>query len=578
MPSFGKDVTILSVKSCSIPANFSGGNALTHPVTYVIGHKNPDTDSICSAIAYARLKERLTGQPFRPKRAGQLNEETRYVLRRFGVEAPGFVDTLEPRVADLPLRETGSLRPDMTLKQAWEEMQAREWDSLPVVADGQVQGMVASGDIACAYMAGQDLHALSASGADCRSILETLDGQLLTGGIESRFTHGKVVIATSDPVSMAQEIQPGDLVILGNREKAQRAAIEAGGQWLVVCGGAEIAQSVQTLAAEQGCILIVSPYDSYTVARLIQQAMPVRHVMRREKLTFFREDDFVEEARSMMARQRFRCFPVLDRAGNYAGLISWQDLLALEKRKVILVDHNERSQAVGGIDFAEVLEVIDHHRIGSTVETLHPVYFRNMPLGCTATIITMMYQENDIKLDGTTAGLLLAAIISDTLAFRSPTSTPTDRKIAKKLAKRADVEIDELAVAMFQAGSQLEGKSEEELLYQDFKAFQADPYHIGVGQVSTLGEEAREDLCRRMLPHLAQLRQRSHLDVVFFMLTDIMDESTLLLYEGEGGEEIVREAFHVDCAGGMARLPGVLSRKKQTVPSILSAIQRMENQ
>ncbi|MCD8147184.1 MAG: putative manganese-dependent inorganic diphosphatase [Clostridiales bacterium] len=550
---------------------------MNHAVTYVIGHKNPDTDTICSAIAYARLKEILTGRRFVPKRAGQLNGETRYVLRRFGVKSPGYLDTLEPRVSEIQIQETGSLTPELTLKEAWEQMQAQGADTQPVVVDGAVRGMVSAGDIACFYLAEQNLRALSASGARCRSIVDTLNGTLLLGEPERPFAQGQVIIATDSPARLAGQVQPGDLVITGDRPEVQRAALEAGAGWLVVCGGAAVAPDVLELAKGRDCVLLSTPCDSYAAARLVTQAVPVGHIMRTENLVSFREDEFVADIQSVMSRRRFRWFPVTDRNGGYVGLISRRDLMNLEKRQVILVDHNEKSQAVDGIGFAEVTEVIDHHRIGSTIETIHPVYFRNEPLGCTATIIAMLYKENDVKLDKTTAGLLLAAILSDTLAFRSPTSTPEDRKIAKKLAKRADVEIDELAMAMFQAGSCLDGKSEEEIFFQDFKTFQADPYRIGVGQVSTLGEEARDALCRRMQPQMAQVRARSRLDVVFLMLTDIMDESTLLLYEGEGGEEIVRQAFHVDCADGIARLPGVLSRKKQTVPSILAAIQRMEN-
>lgn len=549
---------------------------MRHAVTYVVGHKNPDTDSICSAIAYARLKEVLTGLPHLPMRAGQLNEETRYVLRRFHTEPPAFLDTLEPRVSDIPLQSTGSLRPDMTLKEAWEQMTREEQDTQPVVAQGVMQGLVTVGDIALAYLTEGDRFA--DAGVRCESLVRTLDGQLLSGDGTRSFTRGKVVIATSRPEAMAQQVAEGDLVILGDQEQAQRAALDAGGSWLVICQNAPVAPSLLSRARDSHRVVITTPHDSYTAARLIHQSIPVGHIMRRSPLITFRQEDFVADIRGVMTKQRFRCFPVLDRAGGCVGLLYRRDLLNLEKRQVILVDHNEKAQAVDGIAFAEVTEVIDHHRIGSTIETMHPVYFRNMPLGCTATIIAMMYHENDCKPDRATAGLLLSAILSDTLAFRSPTCTSTDRKIAKKLAKRANVNMDELAYAMFQAGSRLEGKSEEELLYQDFKTFLAGPYRIGVGQLSTLGEESRDALRRRMLPYMARVRASSRLDVIFLMLTDIMDESTLLLCEGEGGEKIVREAFRVDCDNGTARLPGVLSRKKQTVPSILTAIQRMDSQ
>lgn len=548
--------------------------------TIVIGHKNPDTDSICSAIAYARLKTALTGEEYRPMRCGRVNQETDYVLSTFGVPYPDYIDTLEPRVSDVTMRHTDGVHTETSLLRAWDKMQESNLRTLPILNEEQhLVGLVTQGDLARNSMEDHAATALSNSCVRISNIVDTLGGELVVGNLDDVFDEGSVCIAAASEGIFAQFVTTNSMVIMGNRSGALLSAIENGAKWLIVClcQGEEVSKLIKMLAEENHCVIIVTPYDTFKVAHLINLSMPVRHVMRSSReLVSFHANDFVNDIRQIMTKRRIRYFPVLDNEQRFVGLISQRNLLDMQRQKVILVDHNEKTQTVDGIDSAEISEIIDHHRIGG-IQTMNPVLFRNMPLGCTATIITMIYRENHVEIDPQTAGLLCSAILSDTLAFRSPTCTPVDKMTAKELAVIAGIDTEEHARNMFSAACRTEDKTEEELFYQDFKTFSADELKFGIAQISVIGQENMEKLRARMLPYMVKVKERSHLDMVFLMLTDIMEEYTQLLYLGEGSQEVVQEAFNVVANGGSAILPGILSRKKQTMPSILMAIQRLND-
>lgn len=546
---------------------------------FVIGHKNPDTDSICSAIAYANLKNKLAGKDiYIPKRAGHTNRETKFVLKTFGLKKPGYVDTLEPRMRDVSMRHTTGIDAETSLKRAWEQMNEENLRTLPVYRNGELVGLITQGDIARSMMEEHASTALSSSCVSCQNILDTLDGKLLVGNPDAKFCEGRVAIGAANPEVMTQYIQEKSMVIMGNRSDAQISALERGADWLIVCLGSEVFESIKKLAAQNGCNIIVTPYSTYKTARLINQSMPVRHVMYSGDIISFHEWDFVKDARKTMTKKRLRYFPVLDKDGGLMGLISQRNLLDMAKQKVVLVDHNEHDQSVDGIEAAEVIEVIDHHRIGG-LTTVGPVYFRNQPLGCTSTIIAMMYRENDIEIEPAMAGIMCSAILSDTLCFKSPTCTPLDQKIARELAAIAGIDPEAHATKMFQAGSQINDKNEEEIFYQDFKTFSVEGFQLGVGQVTVIGAEMVEDLKNRMLPFMGQILERTHLDMVYLMLTDIMKETTTLLYVGDSKKinipEVVSNAFGVEAGESYAELPNVVSRKKQMVPGLTIAIQQM---
>ena len=547
--------------------------------TIVIGHKNPDTDSICSAICYANLKSILTGNEHIPGRAGQVNPETKFVLDYFGAEAPMEVRSVKTQVKDIEIRDTQGVNKNISLKKAWNLMTDESVVTLPAVTEDQLlEGIITVGDITYSYMNVYDSAILSKACTPYSNIIETLEGAMLVGNEDGVFSEGKVLIAAANPDMMEYYIEKGDLVILGNRYESQLCAIEMEASCIIVCEGAGVSMTIKKLAQERGCTVMTTPYDTYTAARLINQSMPIRYFMTTEKIITFDRDDFIDDVKEIMASKRHRHFPILDKNGKYRGMISRRNLLGARGKNVILVDHNEKNQAVDGIENANILEIIDHHRLG-TVETMGPVFFRNQPLGCTATIVYQMYKENDVEIDKKTAGLLCSAIISDTLLFRSPTCTPVDQAAAMKLAEIAEVNVEELASQMFAAGSKLKGKSEAEVFYQDFKKFSAGKLTFGIGQITSLNADELDALKDRLLPYMEKARTEEKMDMLFFMLTNILSESTMLLCVGQGAVQLVGEAFHIaleESTGqeGAVALPGVVSRKKQLVPSLMLAAEQ----
>jgi manganese-dependent inorganic pyrophosphatase len=547
--------------------------------TLVIGHRNPDTDSICSAVCYANLKRAVTGEEYIPARAGHVNGETRFVLDYFGMEEPALVEDVRTQVRDIEIRKTKGVADNISLKRAWNIMQENNVVTIPAVReDGTLEGLITVGDITKTYMNIYDSSILSKANTQYSNIIETLEADLVIGTADAYFSQGKVLIAAANPDLMEFYIEPHDLVILGNRYESQLCAIEMGADCIIVCEGAGVSMTIKKIAQERGCTIIATTYDTYTAARLINQSMPISYFMTREHLITFESDDYIDEIRDVMANKRHRDFPILDKDGRYLGMISRRNLLGAKGKRVVLVDHNEKNQAVAGIENAEIMEIIDHHRLG-TIQTMSPVFFRNQPLGCTATIIYQMYQEAGVKVEPKIAGLLCSAIVSDTLLFRSPTCTSMDEMAARSLAEIAGIEIEKYAMEMFGAGSNLKGKSDEEIFYQDFKRFTSGKIAIGVGQITSLNGDELESIRPRVIHYMENARQENSLDLVFFMLTNILTESTDLICEGNGALQLAEKAFHTepDESGEqtepLVRLPGVVSRKKQLIPALMLAEQ-----
>ena len=541
---------------------------------YVIGHKNPDTDSICSAIAYADLRQKVTGQVHEAKRAGHVNDETAYVLDRFGVEAPKLLTDVRLQVRDLDIHEMPGLKPNASIRDTWERMRQEQAKTLPIVKDDELVGVVSTGDIAKSYMDVYDSEILSKARTQYRNIVKTLDGTMITGNEHGYFMRGKVAIGASSPNLMEEFIEKDDLVILGDLEEAQACAVNIDASCMVICKDAEVSPKLIQKAKEQSIVIIQTPYDTFTTARLINQSIPVKFYMTSGPLTMFRMNDYVDDIKDIMAKKRFRDFPILDRHGRFKGFISRRRFLGASKKKVILVDHNERSQAVDGIEEAEIIEIIDHHRLGD-IETVSPITFRNQPVGCTATIINQMYEENEIEVPREIAGLLCGAIISDTLLFRSPTCTPLDERTAKKLAKISDIDLEQMAQEMFNAGSNLKGKSAEDICFQDFKQFTVNDTIFGVGQITSMSKEELAAIRDMMTEHLPKVLEAHNLNMIYFMLTDILAESTELLCVGTGARGIALRAFDLPDNAKSLILKGVVSRKKQLIPVLVETMQQM---
>ena len=538
---------------------------------WVVGRKNPDTDSICAAISYAYLKNQSGDKKtYVAKRAGAVNEETRYVLERFGVEEPPLVSYAGAQIKDINIRKTAGVSNQISLKRAWELMKKLEVVTLPVTNQfGKLEGVIVTKDIATSYMDVLDNCVLSKARTQYKTIAETIDGEVYAGNEHAHFVRGKVVIATSNPEYMADYIEDDDLVILGDREEAQMQAIRSNASCIIIGGGLEVAEEVKKLAEKRDCVIITTPFDTFSVARLINQSMPIKQYMTRRELVTFDIDDYVDDVKDVMSRVRHRDFPVLGSNGNYVGMISRRNLMNMQKKQIILVDHNEKSQAVDGIGEAEILEIIDHHRLGS-LETVSPVYFRNQPLGCTSTIIYQMYQEQRVEIPKEIAGLLLSAIISDTLMFRSPTCTPFDKGVAKRLAEIADVDIEDHAKKMFRAGSDFKNKTTEEIFYQDFKIFHTEDCDFGVAQISAMSGEELEQIGEQLRPFLPQVLGEKRLNMVYVMLTDILEESSKIIFAGEDAGKILAHAFKKQEDADGILLDGIISRKKQMIPTLMN--------
>lgn len=539
---------------------------------FVIGHKNPDTDSICSAIAYAQLKNKLNEGKFAAKRAGEINNETKFVLEYFGVSLPEFTGHVGTQVSDVTIKSTPPISREFSLKKAWNTMRDLGDATMPVVQEGKLEGIISVKDIATANMDVYETHILATSHTSYKNILETIDGKMIVGDERDIVTKGKILIGAANPDLLESFVDEGDIVITGNRFESQLCGIEMNAGCIVVCMGAPVSKTIQKLAMENNCKIISTPHDTYMTARLMSQSTPVGYFMRKEGLISFQKDDFISDIKTVLAKIRHRDFPVLDHDGNYCGMLSRRSLLDMEKKKIILVDHNEKAQAVDGIDEAEIVEIIDHHRLGS-LETAMPVYFRNQPVGCTATIIYGMYLENSIEILPEIAGLLCSAILSDTLMFRSPTCTEKDRVAAEATARLAGIEIQEYAEKMFRAGSCLKDKAPEEIFYQDFKKFSGGGLSFGVGQISSLDQAELTQLRPKIAAYMESIK--GSCDILFFLLTNIINESSELVFVGEKAKDVVDTAFCGTIEDNWIFLPGMVSRKKQFVPKILNGIQQV---
>ena len=539
---------------------------------YIIGHKNPDTDSICSAISYAYLKNAISEDNYVPMRAGEINAETEYVLKTFGVTAPDYVDNVHTQVKDVEYRHMNGVSSNISIKKAWEILDENHATTLPCVDNhGNLIGLITIRDIAMSYLDVYDNMIISTAHTPYSNIIETLDATLIVGNAKDKVREGKVLIAAANPDLMESYIQKNDIVILGNRYESQLCSIEMEAQCIIICDGATVSKTITKLAEDRGCSIISTPYDTYTVARLINQSIPIKYFMKRNNLITFSTEDYITDIREVMASKRHQYYPILDEAEKYVGLISQRNYLNANPKKVILVDHNEHSQTIDGIEEVTLLEIIDHHRIGG-LQTMHPVYFRNQPLGCTATIIYQMFMENVVEIPKHIAGLLCSAIISDTLMFRSPTCTEIDEKVCRKLAEIADIDIEKFASSMFNAGSKLKNKSDEEIFHQDYKIFTTDKFDFGVGQITSFNGEILDYLKPRLLEYMKKVYSEKNVDMLFFMLTNIFTENTELLYYGKDAELLLSKAFNLDkVVGGSITLENVVSRKKQLIPTLMSA-------
>ena len=510
------------------------------------------------------------------RRAGRMNQETEFVLKRFGVAPPRMCTDVNPKIRDVDYREMPGIPGSTSLRKAWEIMRDQQIDTLPITsADNELEGIITVKDIATANMDVFDTGVLATSRTTYKNILETLGGTMVVGNENAVCTTGHIKIGTATPEMLENNVEKGDIVILTNRYESQLCAIEKEASLLIICNGAKVGRTIQRIAEETGVAIMTAPCDTYAAGKLMSQCAPISYYMTHDDIMKFTLVTPVADVTRVMAKVRHRYFPILDEDGKYCGMVSRRNIIALRKRRIILVDHNEATQAVEGFDQAEILEIIDHHRIGS-LETSGPVYFRNQPVGCTATIITQMYDENGVEIRPQIAGLLLAAILSDTLVFRSPTCTPVDVSTAHRLAKIAGVEIDAFASEMFEAGEKLDGKTPEEVFLQDFKVFMCGDVRFGVAQGSYMTRKNLKAAQKLLTPYLPEACGKQNVEDLYMLLTDVPKEESVVICTGRHAGEMLRSGFEKEPEeDGSWVLPGVVSRKKQFIPALMSAYQEL---
>ena len=545
-------------------------------VVYVTGHKNPDSDSICAAYGYAALKNKTSDLPAVPVRLGSVNRETQFILDYFGVEAPKLLETVKLKVEDLDIDTIASIKPNLSLRNAWYLMRDNHIKSLPVVDEHErLIGILSISNLTSSFMDIEKNDILAKSNTPIENIVETLNATALYINEECKTYKGKITVTAMLPHSLREIIQEGDIAIVGDRPDVQEALIDINTSLIIITGSHVLSAELLEEAKKKGVTIISTPYDSFTASRLLLQSVPVGYVMATENLISFSKDELVEDIKDVMAETRYNSYPVTDDEGKVIGTVSRYHLISNHKKKVIQVDHNERGQSVDGLNEAEVLEIIDHHRVAD-IQTNNPIYFRNEPIGSSSSIVAKCYFEKGINPSKEVAGLLCGAIISDTLLFKSPTCTEQDKEICLKLAEIAGIKnVEEFAKEMFKAGTSLKGKTVGEIFNQDFKPFTMGETKVGVAQVNTMDIEGFMPLKDEMLDFMDSEAKSKGYDVVMLLLTDILTEGSQILVAGER-HDYVEKTFNVELKDSMAFLPGVLSRKKQVIPPLTAVVNSMK--
>ena len=539
------------------------------PLIYIFGHKNPDTDSICSAIAYAELKK-IQGHNAKPIRLGKINRETQFVLDYFGVPAPDYLPTVRTQISDLDIDHVDYLQPQLSLKTAWERIKESDIKMAPVVdREDRMVGLVTLSDITTRFM---DI--LSNTGAlkitPLKNILNTLEANLLAGSEEQFKPSGKAIIAAMTPDGMAPFVEKDDIVLTGNRKDSQLKSIAEGANCIIVTCNGRVDEDVIQAAEANNCVMIRTWHDTYTAALLLNQSIPVEYVMTKENFAYFHINDYIDEIQEEMLQSRHRAYPVLDNSNRIKGFITRYHLIARNDKRVILVDHNEASQSIDGLEQAQILEIIDHHRIGGLV-TGSPIYFKNEAVGSTATIVAGLFLDMKKDLAPDIAGILCAAIISDTMYFKSPTSTGKDEYMAARMAEIAKLDLDVFSKKMLESSSAIINMSPEEILNYDFKEFFINRHKVGIGQITATETKGLGSIKESLIDYLKETLENKEYHVLMMLISDpTKGGSDVLFVEREKGT--VNKAFSTSATDNSMFLEGVVSRKKQIIPHLSRAM------
>ncbi len=535
---------------------------------YIIGHKNPDSDAICSAVSYAYFKREHDGMDAVPCRLGPVNSETRFILDYFGVEEPLLLENIYTQIKDIKYDKPLTVSEAWPMLAAWQLMQ-QSGSGTVCVSDstGRFIGLATLGDLAKVYLS--EMNNIGEYSIPIKNAASVLSGEIINYG--GGRLGGNILVAAMSLDETVKRIKAGDTIIVGDRPYIQKAAVEYGAGTIIVTGGTMPDRDITDLAANRGTGIILTSCDTFEAVKCISQSIPLSYIMRNSDIVTFKENEYIHEVTNTMSHYKYRSFPVLNENGAVIGLISRRHVLDYESKNVILVDHNEFSQTVDGINEANILEIIDHHRLGGAI-TDKPILFRNQPVGCTSTIIYGIYKDAGITPPPAMAGIMCAAILSDTLIFKSPTCTPKDTEAARGLAAAADIDIDRFAAKMFEEGTSLSGKSLEEIFYTDFKEFRTEGLRIGVGQLNVMADLG--GIKKELLAYMQDIQKKSGYDLLLLMLTNIVDEGSEMLWASEH-KDVLETAFSVNIDGGSFYLPGVVSRKNQVIPPIMRAVRKL---
>ncbi len=528
---------------------------------YITGHRNPDTDSIVSAMAYAALKNALGQREYRAARLGQVSDETQSVLDRFGFQPPMLISDVRNQVRDLDYDTPPALDASATISRAWQTMQADKISALPVTnEDGTLYGMLSAGDVANYDMT--SVRDPKVQNIPVYNLLSVLEGQILNvGGELWEEVSGAVTIAV--PAGRENLMFSGRDVILvcGDQPDMIRRALEQEVNCVLVCQ-AEVSYEFIEMA-KKTCI-ISTPYDAYRAVRLIHHALPISSICKTREMVCFHLDDYIDDVRDTVLESRFRSYPILDEQERVVGTLSRFHLLRPRRKRVILMDHNEKAQSVIGLEQAEILEIVDHHRLAD-IETTNPIYVRNEPVGSTTTIVAGMYQEKGLMPTAKMAGIMAAAIVSDTVMFKSPTCTQRDIDMANRMARIANVSLDELGKAIFSAACG-DDKTVDAMLKTDYKEFHIAGHDLAVSQITCMDSDRLLQRKQDFLAAMGAIRKARGLDTVVLMITDVLLEGSQLLFTGD--EDTIRQAFNIKTGDNCAFLPKIMSRKKQVIPTL----------
>lgn len=538
---------------------------------YITGHKNPDTDTIASAIVYADLKNQIDKEnEYVPVRLGELNLESKWVLDRWNQDAPRYIENLKPMIEDLNLTKPLTVSKDISLYEAANYLQPRNRSFLPIVDDDKkLIGIVTLSNLTKSYMNVWDDDILYRAGATIENIVDVLAGNIVHMPENPNPFDGRMLVYASE-VDEKGHVSKGDVLIVGNRRDSQLEAVERKAGIIIVSSGHDMDEDILEKAKENNVVVIKTKYNSFMVARLIPQAIPIEHVMTTDNLITFTPDDLLEDVAKRVANTRFRNFPIIDDNKNVVYELNRNDLLFDKKKQLILVDHNEENQSIDDRDEVEILEIIDHHRVAN-ISTNQPIYFRNEPVGCTATILASIYKEKGIVPSKEMAGLMASAIISDTLLFRSPTTTSTDKKVLYELAEIAEIDLEQYGSEMFAAGTSLEGVNARDLLLTDSKKFEIKEKNVRVSQAFTTKLESVDSMIKDIKENMEFIKEDEKLDFFCLFITDIFGEQSLVITSGIYSEDLANE-FNSQLKDDGYIVKGLLSRKKQFIPAVTKVI------